>query len=82
VNTGVMDGPAVAGDLSEPADGLSLRPQKDSAGAPGRIRTCDPRIRSPTLYPAELRARAWRRNEEKEVERETGLEPATFSLEG
>jgi hypothetical protein len=26
------------------------------AGAPGRIRTCDQRIRSPTLYPAELRA--------------------------
>src|SRR3954463_14860633 len=26
-------------------------------GAPGRIRTCDQRIRSPTLYPAELRAR-------------------------
>ena len=25
-------------------------------GAPGRIRTCDQRIRSPTLYPAELRA--------------------------
>jgi len=25
--------------------------------APGRIRTCDQRIRSPTLYPAELRAR-------------------------
>jgi hypothetical protein len=25
-------------------------------GAPGRIRTCDPRIRSPPLYPAELRA--------------------------
>ena len=26
------------------------------AGAPGRIRTCDPRIRNPVLYPAELRA--------------------------
>ena len=26
-------------------------------GAPGRIRTYDPRIRSPMLYPAELRAR-------------------------
>jgi hypothetical protein len=25
-------------------------------GAPGRIRTCDLRIRSPLLYPAELRA--------------------------
>src|SRR5207247_8875966 len=26
-------------------------------GAPGRSRTCDPRIRSPMLYPAELQAR-------------------------
>src|SRR5207302_8897537 len=26
--------------------------------APGTIRTCDPRIRSPMLYPAELRGRA------------------------
>ena len=25
--------------------------------APGRIRTCDLRVRSPALYPAELRAR-------------------------
>ncbi len=29
-----------------------------SHGAPGRIRTCDPWIRSPSLYPAELRAPA------------------------
>ena len=28
-------------------------------GAPGRSRTCDPRIRSPMLYPTELRAH-WR----------------------
>ena len=28
----------------------------DSHGAPGRIRTCDPRLRRPLLYPAELRA--------------------------
>jgi hypothetical protein len=27
-------------------------------GAPGRIRTCDLGLRRPTLYPAELRARA------------------------
>src|SRR5262249_35477500 len=27
-----------------------------SAGAPGRSRTCDPRIRSPMLYPTELQA--------------------------
>lgn len=32
-------------------------PTKLSAynGAPGRIRTCDPRLRRPLLYPAELR---------------------------
>ena len=32
-------------------------------GAPGRIRTCDPRLRRPILYPTELRAHhpAWRR---------------------
>ncbi len=27
-------------------------------GAPGRIRTCDPRLRRPLLYPTELRALA------------------------
>ena len=29
---------------------------KLQSGAPGRIRTCDPRLRRPLLYPAELRA--------------------------
>src|SRR6266550_719622 len=29
----------------------------DEVGAPGRSRTCDPRIRSPMLYPTELQAR-------------------------
>lgn len=28
----------------------------DSASTPGRTRTCDPRLRRPLLYPAELRA--------------------------
>ncbi len=28
------------------------------SSAPGRIRTCDPRIRSPLLCPAELRAQS------------------------
>ena len=28
------------------------------AGDPGRIRTCDLRIRNPSLYPAELRGQA------------------------
>src|SRR3954467_9113641 len=27
------------------------------SGAPGRTRTCDPRLRRPVLYPTELRAR-------------------------
>ena len=31
---------------------------RDADGAPGRIRTCDLWLRRPTLYPAELRARA------------------------
>ena len=30
----------------------------DRNGAPGRIRTCDPRLRRPMLYPTELRAHA------------------------
>ena len=30
-------------------------PLHDNRHAPDRIRTCDPRIRSPMLYPAELR---------------------------
>src|SRR3989454_2560802 len=29
-------------------------------GAPGRSRTCDPRIRSPMLYPTELQARPFK----------------------
>ena len=54
-------------------------------GAPGRIRTCGPRIRSPLLYPAELQAHG---SDTAAVaggpaeERATGFEPATFSLEG
>ena len=36
--------------------GLSMDPSK--SGAPGRTRTCDPRLRRPVLYPTELRARA------------------------
>jgi ribosomal protein S18 acetylase RimI-like enzyme len=41
-------GPRVWPMWREPLGGLS-------PSAPGRTRTCDPRIRSPTLYPAELR---------------------------
>ena len=36
-------------------------------GAPGEIRTPDPRIRSPMLYPAELRARVVVHHAEKKV---------------
>ena len=31
---------------------------RDSSGAPGRDRTCDPRLRRPMLYPTELQARS------------------------
>jgi hypothetical protein len=34
----------------------AMRTDSSTVGAPGRIRTCDPRIRSPLLYPAELQA--------------------------
>lgn len=30
---------------------------KSRSGAPGRTRTCNPRLRRPVLYPVELRAR-------------------------
>ncbi len=67
-----------------------------AANAPGRIRTCDPRIRSPLLYPAELQAHTppglrgpqpgLHPNPKdapgRDKERATGLEPATTSLEG
>src|SRR3954454_7407313 len=47
-------------------------------GAPERIRTSDPQIRSLVLYPAELRAR--RRN--KEVPRETACRPEGVCIVG
>jgi hypothetical protein len=36
--------------------GAMRRAQSAATGAPGRTRTCDPRLRRPMLYPAELRA--------------------------
>src|SRR5512133_2722454 len=45
-------------------------------GAPGRIRTCDLRIRSPLLYPAELRGLAGPRGSRQVGA--AGFEPATF----
>ena len=50
---------------------LGLVGRKNSAGligAPGPIRTADPRVRSPVLYPAELRARLGRSIYEVEAE--------------
>ncbi len=38
-------------------------------GAPCRIRTCDLRLRRPTLYPAELRARKQRNHHNESVEK-------------
>ena len=40
---------------------------KEKDGAPGRNRTCDLRIRSPTLYPTELQARALRKGMKREL---------------
>ena len=49
-------------DEDPPRGGGSKKPdlKEKSAGAPDRIRTCDLRIRSPTLYPAELRVLVWK----------------------
>jgi hypothetical protein len=45
-------------------DRLSLRRRKSlNIGAPGRIRTADPLVRSQVLYPTELRARIRRGRE-------------------
>ena len=41
----------------EPPFGIGA-PISEGDGAPRRIRTCDPRVRSPILYPAELEAPA------------------------
>ena len=46
-------------------------------GTPGTTRTCNLRIRSPLLYPVELRGQDTRiPNESGFVERVTGIEPA------
>jgi hypothetical protein len=50
---------------------IELHPRK--SGVPREIRTPDLLIRSQTLYPAELWAH-------KEMERTTGIEPATLAL--
>ena len=45
--------------------------------APGRARTCNLRIRSPTLYPIELRAHVFVFIKDIKKGWKTGLEPAT-----
>ena len=47
--------------------------------APGRIRTCDPRLRRPVLYPTELRAH-WREKIVQELPRPGG--PASGQRDG
>src|SRR3954452_17862932 len=47
---------AMPRDLSEGS--LDMTASRDVGSAPGRIRTCDPRLRRPLLYPTELRAPA------------------------
>src|SRR5687768_8952650 len=41
-----------------PEDCRGAAKRAKRVGAPGRTRTCDPRLRRPVLYPTELRARA------------------------
>jgi hypothetical protein len=45
-----------AGTLSRASSGERRHPSAEN-GAPGRTRTCNPRVRSPILYPVELRMR-------------------------
>ena len=61
----LADPPALTAADRCPRQDANLRPSDEQSGAPpaelgapGRIRTCDRRIRSPVLYPAELRGRA------------------------
>jgi prolipoprotein diacylglyceryl transferase len=49
-------GPA-AGSVRTPASEPRARPASTWMSAPGRTRTCDPRLRRPPLYPAELPGR-------------------------
>jgi hypothetical protein len=84
--------PATSGATVRRSNQLSYT-HHELHGTPGGIRTPDLEIRSLPLYPAELRARMARdRGVPKEygtprraglsMERRTGLEPATISLEG
>ena len=68
-------------DIEHPQGANYLRPY-----APGRTRTCDPRLRRPVLYPAELRALVTssarlRGDPAAGVSKlATGIEPVTSSL--
>ena len=53
--------PAISSRLWRVASARLSNADGTGVSAPGRIRTCDLRIRSPLLYPAELWARAWHR---------------------
>jgi integrase len=52
--------PKLTGAATVPFALLAASQTSVFSGAPGMIRTCDPRIRSPMLYPAELRVRKGR----------------------
>ena len=59
INAGAQyhaDSTRVVTTYSSDLSGLSLYLIARVNGAPGRIRTCDPRLRRPMLYPTELRA--------------------------
>src|ERR1700710_1308823 len=57
-----------------------FRPVRRAHGAPGRTRTCDPRLRRPVLYPAELRALEFDtlHHDKYEMVGAAGFEPATL----
>ncbi|SVA80595.1 uncharacterized protein METZ01_LOCUS133449 [marine metagenome] len=59
INAGAQyhaDSTRVVTTYSSDLSGLLLHLIARVNGAPGRIRTCDPRLRRPMLYPTELRA--------------------------
>ena len=61
INAGAQyhaDSTRVVTTYSSDLSGLLLHLIARVNGAPGRIRTCDPRLRRPMLYPTELRARS------------------------
>src|SRR3954469_346188 len=53
---GMMPAPGAGGHGFGEEQGREDSGTRTTGGAPGRTRTCDPRLRRPVLYPTELRA--------------------------